>query len=657
MSEMKKFTVTLANGQKVSVQAKDKMEAARLAVTQSYTQEAAPPEMTAQRAAGLAGRTAIEGGIEGILGLPALAYDVAQNVPAAGEYLGRRIAGAQTKDQVFDFGMPASRALTNLSGSAADVFGLPQPVTNAERLMVAGGKGVVGALGGAGALRSASMVLPGMAGRATKALSAGPMAQAISGGASSAVVERAMQEGATPTQATIAGLVTGAGVPTALNVGSRTALAAARPFREAGRQNIVGSFLREQASDPERAMRSLIANEPVLPGSMQTTGPVSGDYGLMNIERGVSRTAEGAPRFAQLKAEQNRTRVGELLGIGGEETEASIKAARDARRDATDVAAYELFDAPQVRDITIPTTELDIKLKGLESSRQGNRTTVRQVIKFANDEIKSAVDENGNLNPGKLYSIRENLADIRDGRYESPQYPAARLAKNELRGIISTIDDMLEQSTAGYKGYMQGLRESGREIGQKEAARQIFEKAAGDVEPMFSQPILSLPRLKQGYKKMSDDLSTEQKVVLESVIKDIELGQSINNSMIRQAGADTFQNLSVGNLIGTIAGGKAVENATIASLARPFAWISKIPEAKVQELLTDAMLDPAVAGALMRKATPGNMEYASSILSRAVAQIQSGAGASVRQSQQERGAGRKPLVVNVFPPKANTGNQ
>lgn len=637
MSEKKTFTVTLANGQKVRVEAKDKLEAARIAVSQSYAETAAPPPPpSASRVSGLAGRTLVEGGIEGVLGLPALAYDVAQNVPAAVERLGRGIAGAQTQDQVFDFGMPASQALTRLSGSAADVLGLPQPSTPAERLAVAGGKGIAGALTGVGTFATAARMLPGMAGRASRALAAGPVAQAASGGLGSAAVEKAMQEGATPTQATIAGLVTGAGAPIGLNVAGRTVGAVSRPFRQAGRENIVGTFLSEQANDPQAAIRNLLARQQEVPGSMPTTGAASGDYGLMSVERGVSRTAEGAPRFAERKAEQNRARVEQLLTIGGEETEASIKAARDARRDSTDAAAYDLFDAPEVRDLPIPTTVLDNKIKALETSRQGGRATVRQVVQFAKSELKGAVDKDGNLNPGKLYSIRENLADIRDGRYQDPTIPAAKLAKNELRGLISTIDDMLEEATPGYKDYMEGLRESGRTIGQREAAMEVFEKAAGDIEPMFSQPILSLARLKQGYNKMSGELNADQKKVLESVIRDIERGQSVNNSIIRQAGSDTVQNLSVGNLIGTIVGGKAAESPTIMTLVRPLAWINRIPEDKVQELLTDAMLNPAVATALMRKATPGNMDYASSILARAVAQAQAGAGASVRQGQTSR---------------------
>jgi hypothetical protein len=83
-----------------------------------------------------------------------------------------------------------------------------------------------------------------------------------------------------------------------------------------------------------------------------------------------------------------------------------------------------------------------------------------------------------------------------------------------------------------------------------------------------------------------------------------------------------MQNLSVASAIGRVLGGGVVDSAFSEAAQR---FIGRLPiigsrdgDTATLDLLVDAMLEPRLASALMRKATPGNIEYANSILNQLV---------------------------------------
>ena len=655
MAELKSYTVTLANGQAVKVKAANPMQAQKLALELAAKPQApaiaeqagTPPADASGRYAGLIGRVGVEGAIEGVAGLPALAADGAYNAFALGDKIYTAASGSKRKPA--DFDMPVSSALTSASDGAADYFNLPEPQTDAERLMMAGGKAGIGALSGVGAMASLARLTSGGTRAALRGMAAGPLAQTVTSATGATALEKMMQDGADPRVAALTSLLYGVAAPTAGNAVRRATISATKPFRQGGRDQIVGEFLRNQSSDPDRAIQNLIATQEAVPGSIQTSGAASRDYGLMNVERGVRR--DNAAPFAERSAQQNRARNDALRQAGGAETEESISALRAARTDKADEDTYNLFDRPEVQGVSVDTMPIWSRIAETVDSRTGARTPAKQAMDVVQRELQGVIDENGMVDPGRLYSVRQNLAGYRSGKIVDAASPNAKLAQNELKAFIGQIDEMLETAVPGYSSYMDDLRGSIKNIEAKDAGRAIYAKGAREVEPMFGEPILSLAGIKQQYNQVQGKLTAGQKATLQAVMKDMEQSQSINNPMLRQAGSDTAQNLSVANLLGTLIGGNAPDSALAQTLLRPFGWIAKNTDERMRERLTEAMLDPTVAAALMRKATPGNMEYASSILARSIAQAAAGTGATIRQTEADKNNAnkRKPLMVNVYP--------
>lgn len=648
MAELKKFKVTLQNGATISVEAKDKLEAQRIAISKAYAKETSPeqaPDMTVGRAAGLGARALVEGVPEGVLGIPALAGDVGYNIAALGQrgYL----SATGSKAPPMEYGFPVSKALTDVTSGIATGMGLPEPETPTERIVTSGLKGGISALTGVGgAAALAGKLGPGIAKNIATGLAAGPKTQIAAGIAAPTTVQSLIEGGADPRYALGAGLLMGVGAPIAIGKGAQTIGTLVRPMTRTGQEAIVGSMLRRQTSDPEAAIRSLVSARETVPGSAPTTGAVSADYGLMNLERGARRL-QPVP-FAERAMEQNVARNEALLAAGGAQTEKSIEIARQVRREKADESAYSLFDSPEVAGKTTPITSITQTIDAIGKTRAADRVGVQEVIAEAKSQLKNIGGEKGPVNPGRLYSVRQNLQDIRDGRLVKQDNPNARLAQSELKKIIASIDKTLEEVAPGYEPYMEELRTSAKKIASEEAASEIYKAASGGPEPVSGMPILSLPKLKSSFNKLSEDLTETQKATMTAVIADMEQAKAIDNQFLRQAGSDTLQNITIANIIGKLLGGADTQVAK--NIGSKFSFLYKYPEERVQEIFTQAMLDPAVAAQLLRKATPGNLDFASSVLAQAMASAASGTGAAVRQTESSKSKG---LTVDVTKPSPN----
>lgn len=277
--------------------------------------------------AALAGRDAAEGVLDTFaaphdLGI-ALQNKVAQ---LSNKYLGTHIAPQHT------FSGQLSRALTYL--------GAPVPTTPDQQLAASAIRGTTGALTGAGALG-----IGGFA-NAVRAALAG-----ASGGASSNI---ARQAGAGPVGQFIAGTVGGLapsaieGALPALNpFPSRNPLI--RPFTGAGQAQMAANTLVREATDPAAAAMNLSQAEPLVPGSMRTTGEASGDTGLLALEKGIRARSPGP--FGERISQQNAARQAELAALG--KTPADIAAAEALRESETAPMREAAFAGARGRRMTL----------------------------------------------------------------------------------------------------------------------------------------------------------------------------------------------------------------------------------------------------------------------------------------------------------------
>jgi hypothetical protein len=94
---------------------------------------------------------------------------------------------------------------------------------------------------------------------------------------------------------------------------------------------------------------------------------------------------------------------------------------------------------------------------------------------------------------------------------------------------------------------------------------------------------------------------------LKNIAADLQRG-ALSDTAGRAAGSNTYQNLSTSYILGQSLGGKTPQSPLMQNLLRPLAWLNRLNETELQELLTDAMLDPALARTMMAKTSPRAVE-------------------------------------------------
>ena len=159
-----------------------------------------------------------------------------------------------------------------------------------------------------------------------------------------------------------------------------------------------------------------------------------------------------------------------------------------------------------------------------------------------------------------------------------------------------------KQGSLGYEAYQAGM-------------------SSGPTAVNGGAPFLNLSSLRRAYEQRKRDLSANQRAAFEAVITDLDRSMKTTAPSIRSSGSDTMQNLSVAALMGRAFGGQIGQGPIGTALAKPLNWfigLGDLGTPAAQDRLVEALADPAIAAAMMRKATPGNVEYAGSLLNKVV---------------------------------------
>ena len=620
---MKTYSFRMMDGSTVPIQANSPDEARAKAREYQNRLAAGQAERgwDVGRMAGLAGRAGVEGLIEGAGTLASLPADALYNVGVAGMKGLDYLAGSDTAPE---FSMPVTSMVAQGANSAGDVLGLPEAETDSERLAMAIGKGAISAIPGVG-VGGALSAGSGAIRTAGNVLRASPVTQAASGAAAGGAGEALMQKTGNPWIAAGAGLVGGTATGAGMAAG-QGALTALRPLTAGGRDRIVGDILNMQAQNPQQAIRNMQTAPTYVPGSKPLAGVASGDYGLINLQRGAERL-DTRRMFAQNIEDANQARNDALAAVTLNPDQVDrMSAARTAKADV-DTAA--LFDTPQMRAARVPTKSL---LGRLHSIRQDRRLFARQPVQEAVRDARNQILQNAKrnkvtgeleINPGVLYSIRQNIAQGLSGQIRSDAAPNIKLAGKQGDVILGIIDDEIEATIPGFKAYMADLAQSGEARKQGKIGYEAYQAgmSSGPTAVNGGAPFLNLASLRRAYEQRKRDLSPQQQNAFEAVITDLDRSMKTTAPSIRSTGSDTMQNLSVAAMMGRAFGGEIGQGMVGTALAKPLNWfigLGNIGTPAAQDRLVEALADPAIAAALMRKATPGNVEYAGSLLNKVV---------------------------------------
>lgn len=566
------------------------------------------------RQAGLTAR----GAITGVTGLPAMAGDALNQ-------LINMIAGTNLP--------PASQSLQTLMTRA----GLPEPETGIERVA----QDVVAGMTGVGAAPMLSRGLQRVAPEATKMLE--PLTrqlgtQTVASGTAAGTAGSVREAGGGTGAQTAAGLTAGLiapGAVGALDAGRGVIRAIGQPFTQTGQERMAGRLLREQATDPMAAMRRMETATPQIPGSQPTMAATAQDYGLASFERTAAQLPEAAGQYAQRLAQNNAAR-NILL-----EKYTADKVLNDAilKRDqiTSGIRSQAFTNSTPVKPSSVVQT-----IDNILQSPVGGRKLVSDQLNEIKSRINSEMGDTGFVEPARLYSVRQDIADIIEGNTVGSRAENTRkVASKQLIEIRDALDNVIESGAPGYQEYMRTYRTMSRPVSQVKEMQNITQKASGGtVDPTTGVRTFTPVRFGKLVEQLKSDprnpLSKTQMGVLDKVAKELDDGAMMNLPGIKPAGSDTFKNLTVANLLGNISAnpmGRGAAAQLIETFARPISWVYKGGEDAVRQLIVDAMLDPKLAAQLMRKATQQNIDQISRSLTEKVAQMGYGATFGINVAQ------------------------
>ncbi len=489
---------------------------------------------------------------------------------------------------------------------AVDPQGLLAPQSRGERYTDAITRGVSGAATGIGVGSLLAGAASPVAAGVGNALQASPTFQAASATTGATASQGVRDAGGGPLLQALAGFVGGAtpyGLVEGTKALARGSRALVEPFTEAGRNQVVGRTLNQTASDPVKAQANLAAAKEIVPGSKPTVAEVSKDYGLISAQR-AARTR--SPEEFALRSSQQNTARQEYLDVAAKDQPALTAAI--TRRDKVTTNLRELaFNQAKGKavDSGSITANIDKMLKSPDNA--GSRT--QQALKYAKDEVAGKDDIRS------LYAVRKEISDVIAGKVDSEK-SFLRYTGGELIKVRELIDDAIQSVAPAWKPYLTKYRQLSKPIERMEAIQEAQGKAGlASSDALTGREVLSQAKFKTQAKALAEAgvLTKGQRTRVQQIADDLDRGMSINDPNIRAIGSNTTQDMTAANVIGQALGSTKL-SPFIKTITRPLQWIYRVPEQQLQDLLTEAMLDPATASALMKGATGANLAQVSKLL-------------------------------------------
>lgn len=530
-----------------------------------------------------------------------------------------------------------SNLINTFGGDAPTVPGLQEsipefaPQNKAEEYATAINRGIGGALSTMGASVPLAASTNQTAQQVGNVLATRPGMQIAGAVTGSSSAETARQAGFGPVGQTIAGVVGGMS-PYAAKEGAgviaRGGRALVEPFTQEGRKQIIGRTLNDAADDPTSAANRMSNAQELVAGSKPTAAEVSKDYGIIAAQRGA-RSANPS-EFAARSSQQNTARQ-QFLEVASKD-----KVALDKLIERRDTVTSSLRDTAfkQAHGKSIDIATLAGKIDQLITDPDNAGATSQQALNWAKAQVTGKTD------PRALYAVRKDIAAKIAGKVGAEE-STLRYAAGELRQINQFIDDAIGDVAPAWKGYLTKYRQLSKPIDRMSSLQEAQGKASfAPSDALTGREVLTQAKWKSQTKSLieSGSLTKGQRARVERIAADLDRGMAINDPNIRAVGSNTTQDMTTANVVGQALGSTKM-TPFVRSISRPLQWAYKIPEQELQGLLTDAMLDPKIAAALMRKASGSNMAYVSKLLREKLAGSAVGTGAAVGTQLSQEPAG------------------
>ena len=403
-----------------------------------------------------------------------------------------------------------------------------------------------------------------------------------------------------------------------------------KPFTQQGREVMVGNVLRNLSTDPERAIQNLQQAAPTVPGLRVTTAAAARDPGLAASETAI-RALDQSGAFPSVLSANQQALMDSFRRLSGRP--GSIERAEAKRQDITAPMRTEAFANAQ----PVSVQPIAAAIEGITSNPATQRQTVDQAMGYVTDLLAKRVDpETGTINPMALYSVRKDITDAMAGKL-SGDLANLRLARGQLNDLLPVIDATIESGAPGFNKYMQKFAKSSSAIDQMRLLQGIESKVTtGQPNLMTGEPVLAASALRRQVAAKSEEIGAQLSPAaqrrLDNIINEINRGQAATAPGVKAPGSNTFQNMSMGNLIGRVFSESLADNTTLRTMTRPLDFLYKLPDQQIQQLLVEAMLDPKLAAMMMSKANIMKVEPLAKSLRKKAEEL--GYGAVIGASQE-----------------------
>lgn len=391
-----------------------------------------------------------------------------------------------------------------------------------------------------------------------------------------------------------------------LAAGYQGATGILRPLTGKGQGQIASEVLQASATDAARAAQTARGARPLVPGSMPTMGQVAQDPGLAQLERTLLNNPETANVLNIKYAQQQAARKAAIADVAGSPSHrADIEQGRKTFADEDYAQAIMAgFDENMAKAMK-PQIDSLMKRPSIQSAKliATNLAAERGVA------LKTFGSVDG----------MDWLKKALDNQISKAQGNGASIGKERLSALMQTKADLmatLEQIAPGYKLANDNYAVMSRQVNASDVAADLQKRLYKNAEwgsgkemgstyqGALSDALESIKKQTGQNRSLSDVMPTRDIAALEAIAKDLARKESAQ-TLGRAVGSPTMQNMMGQNLINRIAGPLGApqtfaQNVLANTMARPYDFVMKSAQPKIQGLLAEAMADPALAAELLR---------------------------------------------------------
>lgn len=470
----------------------------------------------------------------------------------------------------------------------------------------------------------------------------------------------------------VVGGVGGAVAPSVARMGYDVAKAPFAPFTAGGREKIAADSLRSAAADPEAAIAGLdtytIGREAFpdsVPGFKIDAGKASRDPGLMRV---AESAAPARPGMGAQFQENNRlaTQVLDDITTGlpanpGDVIQSTLADRAAALAKARKTATDPLYTAARNSTVKVDPTEAwataakraeetllepQKLMKTTQGLLEGPNASTPRGLMAVREAIGNLQDDAslGNYSKGLLKTIKGKVDDA------LAAVPEEQLARTKFAEMSIPLEPFADKTIASVldKGkYNKGLTMPAEAVASK------FIKG-GDLSGPTVQKLMMAaggdPRVRQAMQ--SAYISDFKKVAASNTAEDVAgnamLGANpaakwmeahrggaanvLTDSQLKaldditrhlkdqaqtipgRTGSQTFDRLASESILGAIVSKRFADASILHPIQKGLGLVYGGADKKVVDVIFDAIQDPRVAAALMKKATPGNVKMAEPLL-------------------------------------------